>query len=1243
MIIIIILILFNAGQEFQAVFLSTAEPTYPDGMSKNPTKSPCSQYVFNTALTRAKSLFVCVGNPFLLLKIEEKMNNDQNFWRDYMKRCIIAKTFHVHETGKSIAEVYKSLQTKIFYKYNVSNQVEESLVNNYDDPIIKRLQEFVKQRRQFRKCKLQIYAQQSNQVWEIAPLKEARNPNRGKWNFIEEIKSCELLIKTHRDALAVPLDPKEEPIAIKGMKNRRGAFHGDIVTIGVIRTHETSGQKYGKVIKLEEGRHTTKYVCTADRDNIISFYPIDKLEPAIVNLPKISRFTLQYKPEEFGQSQKSYVTVFEESSLNTHEEKDVLPIVKELIPLEMCSSLLFVVKVLSWSPEYRKPLGAVIEALPQTNSFFIMEKLLTVAHNIHYDDSANHLVFESTDDVQLTATSDLPMYEDAFTIDPPGAINLDDALSVSYDQSESRTLKVNVLITDVAKRVEQNGRLDKFARQRGTSVYGLDHASHMLPESITQSRLSLLPGQCRDVLVISAIVTHENTEIVRIDDSIEPKRAQMRSVAKLTYEDAQKMISGEIVADSPHNDMLIQALKWLFKVAMKIRIDRIGDAAYCCEQDVPGEERNWQSHLLVSELMIWANRKVADFLHNGVPALAIFRRQLPPVKEELEKVETTYKDAFMYSLSLQHHLETDSVEQCTEELLIPLSVCNSLRDAIEKQDLVTLRNILSDNSKYPQLAAVDIAMRSINRRAEYVKGVIENMEDDRARMVCSHHSLNVPYYTHFTSPMRRYLDIVVQRLINALITKSEIFYKEDELRQLCTYLNRKIKSASKFESDLKKLDLASNCERSLDKLEVYLMRSLHKQHKFEICIPSVKYNVALAENSRFDQSQLNCLQRHGSDVTWKIIAVPFKSSPDFLCNPKIAQFNKCFVQDSTTAPSTIHATVFINSTEEEATVSMEKISYIANILDESLRMNLDKWSCCNEFVKTYSTDPSPLHLKLLTQLQSLLPEHEPNTAIIPEAFCQTPVIRYNATRSLQNGEVLNVWMGKSMRNPVSSPDIHLIEVAPSVRVCLQHNKSPAMCFSDTRLRLTSKSSYLSENEYMSLWCKALLAEASHDAVKTKTLVLLKDVDLIWPVLIRPDNCLDNIHFRPESALSFTIQKRQLEFLDFVYKVKIRPGDLVCARYSVIYKNSQLFAVYHFVVEKVKEIKKTGDKTVRMKPVGEHGCRVSMEWQEILKHNPPCELQIIKMSDSFKLVNSFIGIFYFIMTLILLLIVGSIND
>ena len=1229
-------------------------------MSKNPTKSPCGQYVFNTAITRAKSLFVCAGNPFLLLKTEEKMKNEQMFWRDYMKRCIIAKTFHVHDSDlpatQSITETYKNLQIQIFSNDCDSSgkiMAEGGIEQNYgNDLIINRLQGYLRRQPHYRRCKLQIQEQQqSDKIWKTVEANDDdSNGEQNSSNFIEKV-DCELIIKSQRTAFGVPIDSNQEPIAINGLRNRRGAFHGDTVTVGVIDKHD--GQRYGEIINIKEGRHPVKYVCRADRQSIINFYPLDKLDPAIVNLPKISRYTctLQYdKPEVFSESQKSYITVFEESSLSVLDD-DILPRIKELIPLEMAPSLLFIVKVLSWSPKYRKPLGAVIEALPRTTSMFITEKLLVVAHNIQQQEDSTNLSELANDVADTTLDSTiLPLYDKAFTIDPQDAENLDDALNI--EQLTENTWKVSVLITDVAKHIKQNSVLDKRALHRGTSVYGLQSkCSHMLPLNFTRANLSLLPDQLRDVLAVSAMVKIKDGEIIEIEKINRPENARMRSITRLTYEEAQSILNGKIIVPGPMKKAkqvfnfteIMNSLKLLLKFAMKLRIDRIGDAAYYCETDL-GEENNWQSHLLVSELMIWANNEIAKYLNDNVPNLCIFRRQLSPLPDELNKIQEIHKDAFISSMSLKSSLSLADTET-TPKLLIPLSVCAELKHAYDRRDCAKLRNLLSDYNYYPQLAIAEAAMRSIRRRAEYVKGISSrdnHTDSDLQNKLFRHDGLNIDYYTHFTSPIRRYPDIIIQRLVNALLNQLDISYTEGQIIQLCTHFNRKLKFASNFERDVKRVELATSFEDSLDKMEVYLTKSPIKEHQFELCIPLKKYQGSMrGEDTNFDVSQLNCLRRNGTNVTWRIICLPFES-PDFLIkSPNISEFDRTdtATSDSNTANIDVNLFSILDGDEQKdsSIQRQQKISYAAKIQDNTRRMELDTWKQCNEFVKQYSLSQNTNHISLLEHATHVW-DCPPVTSIptaTPAHFLETPIICYDATRKLDIGETVTVWMGKDITKPVASPGIHLIEVAPTVNVCLEHNKSPAMCFSDIQLRLTSKSSYRSVQEYVELWCKALLAEASCDSVKTKTLVILKDAPLKWPKLSRANNCLDNVYFVPEKSLSLEIKEERLYLLDFILKVKIRPGDLVCARYSVPdpakrkEPPNELRAVYHFVIYKVDSDKpdKKGNKrkgavkTIFMKPVGEHGCRVSLSWMKILKNSDalPCELQIIKMADSFKLV------------------------
>ena len=92
----------SLGHEFKALFLSTSEPTDKDGATRNPTKSICDRYVFITAITRAQSIVVAVGNPFMLLRIErhmvQKYGEKGKCWSNYLKLCLDHGTLTVHDS-----------------------------------------------------------------------------------------------------------------------------------------------------------------------------------------------------------------------------------------------------------------------------------------------------------------------------------------------------------------------------------------------------------------------------------------------------------------------------------------------------------------------------------------------------------------------------------------------------------------------------------------------------------------------------------------------------------------------------------------------------------------------------------------------------------------------------------------------------------------------------------------------------------------------------------------------------------------------------------------------------------------------------------------------------------------------------------------------------------------------------------------------------------------------------------------
>ena len=1150
-------------------------------------------------------------------------NIEPNFWRHYIRRCMTTGTFHVpSSTTSNLSEILKTLQELVFPLSN-STSIENLEQPKLNDSIIERLQQFVSKRRNYQECKLKILEQQQQnfQDWEVVRRSDGLGCQQDEEEIsednVDEEVDCELLIKTPRHAIGIPVNSQDETIIINGYSNRRGAFHGDLVTVRVLGKNENE-QRFGKVIRVNESCHPTKYVCRADQQNIITFYPIDRLVPAIVNLPKISSQILQYKPDEVNESQKNYITVFEESSIDTDSEELQLQI-KELIPLEVAPSLLFIVKVLSWSPKYRKPLGAVIEALPQTNNMLIMEKLLKVAHDIHHDD-----VPESDySDLPIPElnTDQLKMYHHAITIDPPDAINLDDALSFVPFTSEPNTYELAVLIIDVTKYIDKDSKLDRVAQMHATTVYAgqKHHAScnalHMLPSNYTTSRLSLSCDKIRPVIVVSAKVKIENGIIIEVSVQ-NPNNALMKPAINLSYRSSRQIMNG-LPQGERNLESKIQSfettsalslkntLDLLFKVAMKLRIDRLNEAAYSYQVSDPEDEEDWQSHLLVEELMIWANSCVAQYMLQECPDIAILRRQFPPLQEDLHGMLTAYKNVLEFSLCFKSLIPIDKELEINQEMLqIPYEIIEHLKLAYEKSEISEAMRILSREMNFPQLAMIEMVMILVSRSAEYICSASNYPPNEEGLLsdTLFHYSIK-RHYTHFSSPIRRYFDIIVQRILNALINHDDIPYDSEELKSLCRIINFKTKMAKRYSKDIDKAQMAFVLENEgMKKTQAYIACSLDKKQKFHLCFPFGQYNLFMQkEDTTFDLSQLNYSMKDDDGVLWQIVSVPF-NGPDYLLKcPNVA-----FAEETSN-----DITINIFPMENDGSKNRKHKKVIANVKNDIGLVTSETWELAHKFVKGSNNKET------LKQFIDKLPDKSPVTCQSPSDsvvsdFNDSPLIQYSVRMKFGLGSIVNAWIGKSIKRPIPSPSLHLIEVAPSVRICLQHTQSPALCFSDTQLQLVSRKFFRSEKEYVDLWTKALLAEASHEGVRSKKIILLKDAHLKWPTL-KPDTCLDKVHCRPIDPLVLEITEEKMDMMDFI---NIKPGDLVCARYEL--PNDEVCnAVYHFVIKKLSDHGSSTKVNVLMNAVGEHGCRVSEKMKQVLESNPKCEVQIMKMSDSFK--------------------------
>lgn len=331
-----------------------------------------------------------------------------------------------------------------------------------------------------------------------------------------------------------------------------------------------------------------------------------------------------------------------------------------------------------------------------------------------------------------------------FTIDPEDAKDFDDALSLR--QLDDQRWEVGVHIADVSHYVGQGTLIDEEAAQRGTSVYLVDRVVPMLPERLSNYICSLRPGE--DKLCFSAVFVM--TDDAEIQDEWFG-RTVIKSDRRFSYREAQEIL------DTGKGDMSHELLT-LNRLARILRKRRFSAGAVAFEReevkiDVDEKGRpvriyareHGESNELIEEFMLLANRKVAERIgktsDKSEKKTFVYRIHDKPDTEKLQKFSRFVKK-FGHKISLKSG----------------------------KQIATSLNKLLQDvKGSREQDIVENLALRAM-AKAEYSTNNI------------GHYGLAFDYYTHFTSPIRRYPDLMVHRLLaeylNGASSKNQKIYEK---------------------------------------------------------------------------------------------------------------------------------------------------------------------------------------------------------------------------------------------------------------------------------------------------------------------------------------------------------------------------------------------------------------------------------------------------------------------------------
>lgn len=422
-----------------------------------------------------------------------------------------------------------------------------------------------------------------------------------------------------------------------------------------------------------------------------------------------------------------------------------------------------VVRLLDWDKNAKSPNAEVVSILDSAdeNDMSMKQILVDAGFSLQFDDDALEEAARLQDNIpdsEIRNRKDIRSIL-TFTIDPVDAKDFDDAISIR--QLKNGLYEIGVHIADVSYYVEPGTVLNDNAYSRATSVYLPDRVLPMLPEHISNVLCSLRPDE--DKLTFSAIFEMSASGEVK---NIWLGRTVIHSNHRFTYEDVQQMIEG---GDGPYKDEIM----FLNTLAQKSRKERFQNGAInfssqevrfiLDEKAKPTGivvKESKEAHQLVEELMLLANRTVATFVHKikvgNQPLSFPYRIHDTPDEDKLLPfVEFAKKFGYQFNIKTP-----EGIAKSFNEMLTVLK------------------------GKPEQHVLEQLGIRTMAKAAYTPENI-------------GHYGLGFENYCHFTSPIRRYPDIMVHRILQEVLDGHP--KPDKKMKEKCLHCSAKERGAMEAE------------------------------------------------------------------------------------------------------------------------------------------------------------------------------------------------------------------------------------------------------------------------------------------------------------------------------------------------------------------------------------------------------------------------------------------------------------
>ncbi|KAG8212995.1 hypothetical protein J3R82DRAFT_11381 [Butyriboletus roseoflavus] len=605
--------------------------------------------------------------------------------------------------------------------------------------------------------------------------------NANQYNYLEVRPSTIRLAKSRDDIIfqgTVSVPTFTKPVLLVGRENMNRAVHGDVVVVEVF--DESEWKAPTDEVVDQEGAHSKND--NAEDSEEESDGDEFKLREETRALRSVHTKKGSAEKQPTGRvvgiikrNWRAYVCHLDTASLPSTASTSLstqtvfaLPLSRLLPRIRLrtrqAPALLgqkILVTIDRWDAHSRYPEGHLVRALGKAEDKETEQESLLLEFEVPYRPFGKAILdcLPSEGDqwvVPPKVTTD-PVWRDRMdlrdldicSIDPPGCQDIDDALHAR--RLPNGHIEAGVHIADVSHFVQADTPMDSEAASRGTTVYLVDKRIDMLPALLGINLCSLRPHVERLAFSVIWELT-EDADIV----SVKFTKSVIASKAAFEYEEAQIRKD-----DLNRTDSLTQSIRLLNALAIKLKAQRM--AAGALNLASPEQKELKETNSLVEEFMLLANVSVAKKIDEVFPQTAVLRRHLPPPKTNFEKLQDVLlkRKGFKLDVSSSGALAV-SLDKCVD----------------------------------PSAPAFNTLVRIMATRcmlsAEYF------CSGSVSRDTFGHYGLASPIYTHFTSPIRRYADVLAHRQLAAAISHVPLhpsLHLKSNVERIMDVINRRHRMA----------------------------------------------------------------------------------------------------------------------------------------------------------------------------------------------------------------------------------------------------------------------------------------------------------------------------------------------------------------------------------------------------------------------------------------------------------------